>query len=502
MKHFSSSSLFTLFMSCFFTMPVIAQTGNVGIGTTSPTTKLDVNGAITNREGTAITVSGTAVTVPNLAYSQYRLTGSPTAAFAITGPTTSNGTLALVAGARLILVNATTQIGTLNGTPIQPGTAQEFAYTNGAWVATNGGARPDYDWMKSGNIQPTAAGDTANNIYHIGGNVGIGTSNPTLPLTVQATSEINGPVVSNWIANFFPFGGSNVNKSAAISVNSRAFFGYDLDATSNKYAFLRGNNSTDMRFQVMDGNGVLDSNSIFIQGAASGFGSVGINHSVPQARLDVRGSVKVLANPGTQTGRFWDGTSNMNGFEISTTAAGDSWVGIQRQSGACLHLSKPAGTPAGQAMLIFAVNGGYVGNVTYNGTGVTYNVTSDVRLKESIRSTHYSLKDLMKIKVADYFYKSDKDHSYPQTGFLAQQLYGVFPMAVTKGGANPKKDPWMIDYSKVTPLLVKSVQELTHRVELLEKENASLKEQQETISQLAAELKELKQMLKEKKETE
>lgn len=49
---------------------------------------------------------------------QYRLTGSPTAAFAITGPTNSNSTLALVAGTRLILVNATTQIGTLNGAPI------------------------------------------------------------------------------------------------------------------------------------------------------------------------------------------------------------------------------------------------------------------------------------------------------------------------------------------------------------------------------------------------
>lgn len=45
-------------------------------------------------------------------------------------------------------------------------------------------------------------------------------------------------------------------------------------------------------------------------------------------------------------------------------------------------------------------------------------------------------------------------------GFYAQELYTVYPQAVTVGGEDPSKDPWSIDYSKLTPVLVKAIQEL------------------------------------------
>lgn len=167
-----------------------AQTGNVGIGTTTPGTKLDVDGAITNRE-TAVAVAANAATVP-ANVSQVQLTGAATAAVAITVPAAPN------AGQRLIVYNNTTGgfSATLGGFTVPNGQAMEFTYSNGAWQATNGGAiGGDFDWMKSGNAFPNSPGDTAQNIYHIGGNVGMGTNAPVGRLHVY--NPTNGTEAGN-----------------------------------------------------------------------------------------------------------------------------------------------------------------------------------------------------------------------------------------------------------------------------------------------------------------
>ncbi len=208
-------------------------------------------------------------------------------------------------------------------------------------------------------------------------------------------------------------------------------------------------------------------------------GAVGINTTAPQAWLDVRGTTKILSETGTQTGTIWTGTSNMDGMEISA-GGGDLWVGIQRRGGAPLHLSKPTGTIE-ESFIIFSVSGvpGGVGAITYNGAGgVIYGTTSDKRLKENIHATKFGLEALKAVKVYDYNYKADSQKTLA-TGVLAQELHQIYPQAVRVGGDDEKIKPWQVDYSKLVPMLVKSVQELNEKVESLESEK----------SQLSAELK-------------
>ena len=81
----------------------------------------------------------------------------------------------------------------------------------------------------------------------------------------------------------------------------------------------------------------------------------------------------------------------------------------------------------------------------------------------------------MKIRVADYYYKADKNHEALQTGFLAQQLHSIYPNAVSVGGEDETNNPWGVDYGKLTPLLVKAIQDQQEQIEILKKEIDELK---------------------------
>jgi BclB C-terminal domain-containing protein len=110
---------------------IVTGGGNVGVGTANPGTKLDINGAITNRE-TEITVSGNAVTIPANT-SMVRITGTATNSINVTVPAAPNP------GQRLIIFNNTVGgFGSiLNSISIPNGKALEFVYSGGGWQSIN-----------------------------------------------------------------------------------------------------------------------------------------------------------------------------------------------------------------------------------------------------------------------------------------------------------------------------------------------------------------------------
>ncbi len=109
-------------------------------------------------------------------------------------------------------------------------------------------------------------------------------------------------------------------------------------------------------------------------------------------------------------------------------------------------------------------DGTAVGSVAGDGAGgISFNQTSDARLKENIVTYEGALAALRQIRVAQYNMKSAPGRT--QIGFIAQELQEVFPQAVSIGGDDPEKRPWAVDYGRVTPLLVGAVQELTIRLD-------------------------------------
>ncbi|MFA5063714.1 MAG: tail fiber domain-containing protein, partial [Candidatus Omnitrophota bacterium] len=130
-------------------------------------------------------------------------------------------------------------------------------------------------------------------------------------------------------------------------------------------------------------------------------------------------------------------------------------------TGVLQTLYHSGGSTSGVYTYYSVSGGGAIGSVTYNGSwsGILFNTSSDRRLKENIIPTSRGLKELMSIPVRDFNFIADPGKKKIQ-GFIAQELYKAYPEAVTVGGNNPKTEPWMVDYARLTPLLVKSVQEL------------------------------------------
>ena len=111
-----------------------------------------------------------------------------------------------------------------------------------------------------------------------------------------------------------------------------------------------------------------------------------------------------------------------------------------------------------------------VGTISTSGTSTAYNTSSDYRLKEDLQD-FAGLDMVSKIPVYDFKWKDNDDYedcdkrSY---GVIAHELQEVLPQAVS--GEKDAEEMQGVDYSKIVPLLVKSIQELKAEVDKLKQE--------------------------------
>ena len=107
-----------------------------------------------------------------------------------------------------------------------------------------------------------------------------------------------------------------------------------------------------------------------------------------------------------------------------------------------------------------------IANISFNsgGTAVNYNTGSDYRLKEDLQ-TFNGLDILSNISVYNYKWKGVDFRGH---GVIAHELQPIFPDAVT--GEKDAEEMQSVDYSKLVPVLIKSVQELKEEIELLKQQ--------------------------------
>lgn len=126
----------------------------------------------------------------------------------------------------------------------------------------------------------------------------------------------------------------------------------------------------------------------------------------------------------------------------------------------------------GALIQFYKTNFTRLGWISREGEKVSYNETSDRRLKDGIVDAPYALDRLMKIQVRKFYFKSDPAKRL-QDGFIAQELYEVYPEAVSK--PDTEEGTWGVDYGRLSPIIVKSIQDQQATIEELKAENADLK---------------------------
>ena len=273
------------------------------------------------------------------------------------------------------------------------------------------------------------------------GNVGINNATPAQALDVTGSGKFSTSIINSGTRSYFGKDGSNMHWLASTDAAETNNLAYGFESNGTSIQSHRWNTGGSERMRI------------------SSNGNVGIGISSPSRKLHIQTA--------DATSVYIESTvADNNGMFILNANTNQSWGNNWHEFILFQNQSSTIGS-------ILGSNGGNM---------VSYNTSSDYRLKTDLKN--YSGLDLVnKIKTYDFAWKRDSSRMY---GVMAHELQSVLPYAISgkkdEVDANGKMIPQSVDYGKLTPILVKAIQE-----------------QDSTIQHQAVEIKKL---IKEKKALE
>ena len=186
-----------------------------------------------------------------------------------------------------------------------------------------------------------------------------------------------------------------------------------------------------------------------------------------------------LPASGANPTRFVVGTAsstfNAYGFLSRTTVAATGALGAANATASMSTVAVHNEAAAGDNQFLnFGTEAVYTsrGTVDYNRAGglTRYNTTSDRRLKTNIVDAKPAGDILDAVRVRSFDWKDSDAHL--DHWLVAQELYEVFPHAVSKGDdaeeLTKEGRTWAVDPTQLVPLMIKELQDLRARVRDLE----------------------------------
>lgn len=249
------------------------------------------------------------------------------------------------------------------------------------------------------------------------GNVGIGTSSPTVKLNVVGSNVVVRSSASSGFGSFYADGATGSQSHYFFAINGTETARISSDA-GNYLAFSTGSAATE------------------------------------RARINASGHFLIgctaVPNVGATPQQF------------GTSSSDTEFVISKNTNGPALYIKNVGGATATAISFYNATSN--TGNITTTTSGTTsYNTSSDYRLKENIAPMTGALARVSTLKPVTYTWKADGSDG---EGFIAHELAEVCPQAVV--GEKDGEQMQSVDYGKLTPILTAALQEAIAKIETLE----------------------------------
>ena len=316
----------------------------------------------------------------------------------------------------------------------------------------------------------------ATSVYTAPGTIGSGTANSGAFTTLSASSTVSGTGFSTYLASPPAIGGTTAAAGTFTSLTDSG--NLTFTGTSNRITgdFSNATDASKVLFQTSTATSATIL-GVIPNGAVTSTGLYFFNDpsTLNCGRLDIGllsgGTEARISSTRVGTGTYLPMTFLTGGSErMRIDTSGNVLVGATAATNAGKVISffnsttnvglvsNDTSATAGATYFIASNNGTNIGSIARVGatSTVVYNTTSDQRLKSNITDSNAVLPTLMNVKVRQFDWTDGEVHQ--DYGFIAQELEPVLSGIVTKG--KTKEDTWQLDYSRLTPHLVKAIQEL------------------------------------------
>jgi hypothetical protein len=317
-------------------------------------------------------------------------------------------------------------------------------------------------------------------------NVGIGTTSPARPLHIE-----------NAEARLVRLSHTSNPKIEFVDTTNGTSGAY-LGSEDNELTFETSGQNERMRIDSA-GNVDIKSSNLYLTGSndrrikLSDSGIAGVSDSNNTVHIRGDDDTLILNNAGNGNMLFQEnGTERMRiaaggAFLINKTSASGAVEGFEFESNVC-RITKSGGTPlflnrltSDGVLVDLRKDTSQVGTISTNANSLP----SDKNFKRDISDLDLGLNLISKLKPSQYNYKIDDEGSPKMFGLIAQDLEeSLSEVGIEKNSTwllqhEPKDDEnesdYSLDYLKLTPVLIKAIQEQQTQIEALQSEINTLK---------------------------